>query len=175
MEPGQVRAPECDLHYLHSKSFLLLQRNMLARDLCLAQHTNMITHSCYDYSLWPYVISKVNRRYTFQGGSSGWPGWVILEFTAAFRTPIHLHDSPFPPWGHHPFPEPALFGQWLRSCDLLYRLNIDSLHNTHKLIQLRAYSLIYPLISPFLFRNLYCVDSFLEVRLPFPLVLFLQL
>lgn len=113
-------------------------------------------------SLWPYVISTVIQRYIFQDGSNGWHRWILLEFSAIFRTSAPVlrspFCSPFPSLGCLSSPECALFGQWLQPQELLYRLNIAATHNTHNLFPLRAYyPLLHRLVSPFIVRNLYCL------------------
>lgn len=141
MESGQAMVLECDLHYLHSK--WLLQRNMLARDFCLATCTWVITHyHNYDYSVWLMSSLKWPRGILLKMGAVG----DLDESCWSLLLPLkHLHPTysspalPFLPWGDYSSPEPALFGRWFRSHAMLYRLNIAAPHNTHNLIQLRAY------------------------------------
>lgn len=141
-------------------------KDMLARDFCLAICSWVITHYHYDYSLW--LISSLK-----------WPWGILLKMGTvgdldescwSLLLPLkYLHPTyssptlPFLPWGGHSSPEPVLFGSMFRSHAMLYRLNIAAPLNTHNLIHLRAYPFFIFFLSPFIFRNLYCVISFSEV------------
>lgn len=167
MQPGHVRALEYKLHRLHNKSFLLQQRNTLARHLSLAQCT------CSRIAvIMVALFGLVSSLYVHFSRWEQWVAWMSLAgvrfcLRGTFTCPAHSAWLAFPFLGPSSFPRPALpmaqgpvsfFTEWTK---LLLTILITRFN-------LGAKPFLYSLTSPFIFRNLYClIILFSVVTTPF--------
>lgn len=119
---------------------------------CLVQCTHMMTHSIITFfglmsSLKSPrgILSKVGAV-----GDLDISCWSSL-LSSGHVYPAYHPRTPLPFFGLFSFPRATMFGQWFRSVDLLYRLDIAAPHNTQNLIQLRNYLPLHSVISSFFF------------------------
>lgn len=167
MQLGQVRALECKLHCLHNESFLLWQRNTLARHLSLAEYTCSRTAV-----IMLALFGLVSSLYVH---FSRWEQWVMWMGPAGVcfclqdtcTCPAHSPWLTFPFLGLSSFP---------RACSANGSGPVSSFTEWTKLLltilitwfNLGAKPFLYSLTSPFIFRNLYClIILFSVVTTPF--------